>query len=247
MAQTSNTDFSTSAPTTEAALVLPDSPGTVSSSMIFDHTKPEFSFAAAQNQAPTGQGVKAGRLDKYIEPGESVPTLRIGDKVLLGIKDSASPLAAIGWVLSAGYSQAIDSNPKYGTNGRAYAQRLGAAAARSSSEGIFSDSIMASILHEDPRYYKMGNRSGIMKRAGYAASRVIITRTDGGRHTLNISYLSGNLAGAALTQAYYPSSGRGFDEVMKTYGGSIAGGALGFLSSEFLSDALELVHLKKNK
>jgi hypothetical protein len=186
----------------------------------------------------------AGHLDKYIEPGERVPTLRVGDKILLGFKDSISPLSAAGWVLSAGWEQLVNGSPNYGTNGKAFAQRLGASAARDVSEGIFTDSVMSSVLHEDPRYYKMGSGHNVIKRAAYAATRTIITRTDGGHTTINLAFLSGNLAGAALTQAYYPPVNRGFTQVLQTYGGSIGGGALGFLASEFLGDIFHAMHHK---
>jgi hypothetical protein len=189
----------------------------------------------------------AGHLDKYIEPGQRVPTLRIGDKVLLGIRNSATPLAPAGWLLVAGYSQVINSTPNYGTDGKAFAQRLGAAAARGSSESIFADSIMASVLHEDPRYYKMGPQHSFFQRTVYSVTRVLITRTDGGRTTPNLSFLSGNLAAAALTQAYYPAVDRGFRPVLKTYGGAVAGGALTYLGREFFGDARDWFQRRKSK
>ena len=240
----------------EAALALPDSPGSVSSStpagLDLVPAAPGLSAAGRydgrfQTILGSTNGVVAGHLTKYIEPGQQAPTLRIGDKILLGIKDSASPLSAAGWLLSAGYSQAVNGSPNYGTNGKAFVQRLGASAARNVSEGIFSDSVMASVLHEDPRYYKMGKGHNVFKRALYAGTRPIITRTDGGRQTINFAYISGNLAGAALTQAYYPPVNRGATQVMQTWGGSIGGGAVGFLASEFLSDILQSVHLQHPK
>ena len=98
----------------------------------------------------------ASRTDKYIAPGQPAPELTAGNKIFLGLKDSVSPLAAFGWLISAGYEQATNGSPNYGGNAKGFAQRLGASAARASSESIFSDSIAASILHEDPRYYRMG-------------------------------------------------------------------------------------------
>lgn len=118
---------------------------------------------------------------------------------------------------------------------------------RDSSEGIFTDAIMASVLHEDPRYYKMGPGHNFFKRAVYAVTRPLITRTDGGRTTVNIALLSGNLAGSALTQAYYPPVNRGFSQTMQTFGGSIGGSAVGFVVSEFLGDTLRTLGLKKSE
>jgi hypothetical protein len=189
----------------------------------------------------------ASHVQKYIEPGQQAPRLIVGDKILIGLRDAASPLTAAGWVVSSGYSQAIDTTPNYGRNGKAYAQRLGAAAARSSSEGIFSDAVLAPILHEDPRYYKLGDGHSFGRRAVYAITRTVLTRTDGGGSTVNFSLLGGNLAGSAMTQAYYPPQNRGFGETMKTYGLSVGGSAFRFLVAEFLDDTLEAVHLKKSQ
>jgi len=242
-----NSQIASSSSIADAVVWLPDSPGSVSPSRFESSSlhSDRDSFAGGFQNLPPSNGVVAGHLDKYIKPGQQVPKLRPGDKILLGFKDSIGPLSAAGWVLSATWEQLTNSSPNYGTGGKAFAQRLGASTARDISEGIFSDSVMSTVLHEDPRYYKMGDRHNVFKRALYAATRPIITRTDGGRTTLNLAYLSGNLAGAALTQAYYPPVNRGFTQVLETYGSSIGGGALGFLSSEFLDDILISIHLEK--
>jgi hypothetical protein len=187
----------------------------------------------------------ASHTDKYIAPGQPVPTLTVGNKVLLGIKDAVSPFSAIGWVLSAGYEQATNGSPNYGTNSTAFAQRFGAATARDVSEGIFSDSIMASVLHEDPRYYRMGPGHNLIHRLVYAGTRTIITRTDNGRTTPNFAFLAGNLGGSYLTKTYYPALNQTNTEVFKTFGGSIGGSALGFVASEFISGAFNIFHNSK--
>ena len=226
------------------ATTLPNSPGAT----LF--AEKESSSSISPNPvdfgtpSPVSQPM-ASTTDKYIAPGQSVPTLTVGNKIALGIKDAISPFSAIGWAISAGYAQGLDNSPNYGTNGKAFAQRFGASAARATSEGIFSDSIMASVLHEDPRYYRMGPGHNVLKRAAYAGTRAIITRTDSGRTTPNFALLSGNLAGSYLTKAYYPPLNQSNTEVFKTFGGSIGGSALGFVVSEFLSGALNIFHSSK--
>jgi hypothetical protein len=187
----------------------------------------------------------ASHWDKVVRPRQQAPHLTGKDKFVLGIRDSFTPYSMAGWFLSAGYSHLTNGQPNYGTDKGAFGQRLGAAAIRDTSENIFSTSVMATVLHEDPRYYVMGHSHGIAKRALYAATRVLITRTDGGRETVNLALLSGNLAGAALTNAYYPPLNHGAKQTMLIFGSSVGGSALGFGVSEFLGDALELVHLKK--
>lgn len=188
----------------------------------------------------------AGPLDDTIDTGETAPRLRVGDKILMGMRSSVTPFAALGWVVSAGYEQATNGSPNYGQTGKGFAQRLGAAAARDSSETIFSTSVMAPILHEDPRYYRMGAGHNVIHRAFYAATRTLVTRTDGGRTTANFAFLTGNLEGSALTQLYYPPGNRNLGEVLSTFGGSIGGSALGNLVTEFIGGSGSILHLKKD-
>ena len=225
---------------------LPDAPEAASSSV---------SGTAAELQPVGAPGSStprvAGKYDTVILPGQTAARLTAHDKVIFGIKDSISPFSAAGWVLSAAYEQVTDGSPNYGTlgntqTGKSFAQRLGAAAARDTSETIFSESILAPVFHEDPRYYAQTNRK-FFYRVFYAGTRPIFTRTDGGKTTINLSQLGGNLAGSALTQAYYPPLNRGFDEVLKTFGGSIGGSAVGDLASEFLPGLLETFHFKKRQ
>jgi hypothetical protein len=230
----------------DAMLVLPDAPDAVSSSAtghLFSAKSAE--DALGTNATPRTVPEVASRTRKDIAPGQQAPRLTIGDKVLLGFRSSVTPFSMLGWAFSAGFSQARDGSPNYGTNGKAFAQRLGASAARNESEGVFSDALMAPLFHEDPRYYEMGPGHSFGKRLFYAATRTIITRTDDGRATPNFALLSGNVAGAALTNAYYPSQNRGFGNTAVTFGSSIGGSAIGYIVTEFYDDALQVVHLRK--
>lgn len=184
-----------------------------------------------------------------IQPGEIAPKLTMAQQSLLGVRSAFTPLSMSGWFFAAGWSHVIDSTPNYGRDSEAFAQRLGAAAARGTSESIFSRAVFAPVLHEDARYYIMGKSSGqgFWKRTAYAGSRVFITRTNDGKATPNISLLAGNLAASALTVTYYPERDTTGGQIGKTFGGSLAGAAIGFIANEFLDDALELAHLKKRE
>jgi len=151
------------------------------------------------------------------------------------------------WLASAGWGQLTNGAPNYGTDKGAFGERLGAAAIRDVSEDFLSTAVMASAFHQDPRYYKMGRHHRIGRRIVYAATRAIIARSDSGRMEPNYSLLAGNLAGSILTNAYYPASNHGFKETSEIFFGSVGGSALGFGISEFLSDGLAIVHLKKSE
>ena len=59
------------------------------------------------------------------------------------------------------------------------------------------------LLRQDPRYHPSTSDS-ILGRAAYAASRVLLTRNDSGKESLNTSYFLGVLTSAALATAYRP-------------------------------------------
>ena len=66
------------------------------------------------------------------------------------------------------------------------------------------DAIMPTIVHQDERYYAMGE-GRILKRAIYAASRELITPDYHGKNTFNVSEILGRGASQAISLAYYPS------------------------------------------
>ncbi|MEO8027260.1 MAG: hypothetical protein ABI823_12345 [Bryobacteraceae bacterium] len=68
-----------------------------------------------------------------------------------------------------------------------------------------TEAILPSLLHEDPRFFRIGTGS-VLRRAAYASSRVLIVRTDSGRWRFNFSEILGNSGVIAATSAYYPES-----------------------------------------
>ena len=223
----------------DAAALLPEAP----SSVVFSSSVPADTEDAAGAFDPRPTAVKqpvAKRYQTVILPGQTAPHLSVTDKVISSGISSVSPAAVGGWIISAAYEQATNGTPNYPQTGKGFAQRLGAASARSTSETVFGNGVIAAITHEDPRYYKLGSGHNFIARVFYAGTRPILTRTDGGRQTLNLWDLGGDLSGSALTPVYYPSINRSFNEVLKTFGGSVGGDALGFLVSEFFGN---LVHI----
>ncbi|MEO6805859.1 MAG: hypothetical protein ABI286_09085 [Edaphobacter sp.] len=238
---------------------LPDSPGYLASSSRETADSLEDSNGESLNNEdsnndqqtnPSPGSAKArtrqsAHLQMTIAPNEIAAPMPVRDKVVGGLKSSVGLFSMAGWVASAGWTQITNGSPNYGTDKGAFGQRLAASAVRNVSENIFTDCIFAPVFHEDPRYYVMGRGNNVFKRAIYAATRAVVTRTDSGHTTPNFALLAGNAAGSALTVTYYPAKNTTFTEVAQTFGGSLGGSALGFVVTEFIGDAMELVHLKK--
>jgi hypothetical protein len=249
----------TSPPTTPASnfvanfsLQLPDSPGFLlnSSSYATDTSADPDDLDAPQIAGLSAPGPSArtrhsSRFAWAIAPDEIAQPMSAHDKIVGGLRHSVSLFSASGWLSSAGWAQLNNGIPNYGTDKGAFGERLGTAVIHGTSNGIFSSSIFAPVFHEDPRYYIMGRGNNFFKRAIYAATRTIITRTDDGHATPNFALWAGNAGGAALTVTYFPAQNTSSKEVAKTFGTSLGGSTVGFVVREFIGDALVYAHLKK--
>jgi len=138
------------------------------------------------------------------------------DKFMLAVNNSVS-LSSIGAELvGAAYGQAIDSPEGYGQGGEGFAKRFGSGLARSASDNLFGTFLIASVLHEDPRFYVKKDLS-FSATVKYSAIRVAITRSDSGERTVNFSGLLGPLAAEVLANTYFPEDSRGFDSTAIRY------------------------------
>ena len=146
--------------------------------------------------------------------------LSVWQKFKLAANNSIS-LATIGAALAgAGYGQAINSPKGYGQGGEGYAKRFGADMARSASANLFGTFLIASALHEDPRFYVKKHYT-FKQSVKYAATRVVFTRSDSGERVVSFADLLGPLAGEALADTYYPEGNRGVSSTFIRYGADI--------------------------
>jgi hypothetical protein len=120
-------------------------------------------------------------------------------------------------LLAAGFSQAINSASGYGQGVDGYAKRFGADMARSASDNLFGTFLIASALHEDPRFYV---KKGLTPKQSvkYAAQRLVYTRSDSGDRVINFDGLLGPLASEGLANTYYPKTNRGVGNIFVRYG-----------------------------
>ena len=135
-------------------------------------------------------------------------------KILIGLKDSFDwPVYLTGGAFAALY-QIENQNPSFGQGMKGYARRYGTALADQVIGNMMTESFMPSLLHQDPRYFRIGkSHGGKLYRIGYAASRIFITRTDSGGRQFNYSEWLGNAAAVAISNAYYPDTRTAGDNI----------------------------------
>lgn len=125
------------------------------------------------------------------DPTAPYVPLPMHDKWKLFMKESVDPFSFFSSAAGAGMSQWHNDDPKYGHGFAPYMQRFGAAQADLTSQNFFQDAVLASLFHEDPRYFRKGPGSTVIHRIGYAMSRAAITRRDSGNDSLNFSGILG--------------------------------------------------------
>jgi hypothetical protein len=189
-------------------------------------------------QRPDAQRI-LGLIPNYQTVSDStrpVAPLTVKEKFQLFVRSTVDPFVLGDVAMGAALSHATRGVPDYGSDRGALGARLGAAYADITSQGALTGAVFPALLHQDPRYFRLGPRAGVLKRIGYSLSRVAVIRTDSGKQAPNWSFLLGTAAAIGLSNVWYPPGDRSTD-VMATRGFAITlGSATGNLLPEFWPD-----------
>jgi hypothetical protein len=139
---------------------------------------------------------------RAVSANTQLPPLTIEKKFWLATQDTFdySNFLMVGGL--AGIAMAQKSQPSFGQGAAGYGRYYWHVFADGGIENYMTEAIVPTLTREDPRYYTLG-RGPILKRTGYALSRLLITRTDGGKKTFNISEVVGAGAAAGIANTYY--------------------------------------------
>ena len=196
--------------------------------------------------APSPEPVQPSRSDTHIfgivpeydavnEPVQHYTPITPGQKFWIAAHDGFDPFSWVTTGLFAGVAQWHNQSREFGQGAQGYAKRYGAAFADGAIANFMSEAILPSLLHEDPRYFRLGQGS-FFHRVGYTISRELITRRDSGAACFNISEIAGNLGAAALSNLYYPPSERSAGETMERFAVNIVSDAGFNVLKEFWPD-----------
>jgi hypothetical protein len=97
--------------------------------------------------------------------------------------------------------------------------------------------LLPSTLHEDTRFYALGNEHSIPIRALYVISRQGVAKTYGGRQTPNIAGLGGKALAQVFSRFYYPPSATSFAVLASKFGYSVMRDVIFSSIREFYPDA----------
>lgn len=142
-------------------------------------------------------------------------------KFELFVDNSISLHALTGAAFGAGLAQAVDTPRGFGQGGDGYAKRFGSSMARLASSNFFGTFVLASALHQDPRFFPRQEPT-FARSVKYSLERVVITRNDNGKDVKNWSGLLGPLLSEGLANAYWPEQDRTAGQTFQRYGIDLA-------------------------
>ena len=162
----------------------------------------------------------------------STERLSSWQKFELSVDNSVSVDAMTWSALGALVGQADNSPTGFNQGWNGYGKRFGADLARESSGEIFGTFVLASALHEDPRFYAEIN-PGFFHAMKYSVQRVFVMQSDDGRTVVSWSRLGGPLMAEGLANVYYPDRNRTVGDTLFRYGLDLASRAGGNMLREY--------------
>jgi hypothetical protein len=190
-----------------------------------------------------------GVLPNYRTADGSVPFVPISTKrkFYIAFKDSFDypvyPLSAA----FAGLYQLDNQNPSFGQGLKGYGKRFATSYADQAIGNMMTEAIFPALLHQDPRYFRIGEAGGSgWQRTRYALTRVFVARNDHGQSRFNYSEWLGNGATVAISNLYYPSDTRDFADNIQKLGVQVATDAFSQVLKEFWPDWKRKLFKKKS-
>ena len=160
-------------------------------------------------------------------------------KFSLFLRQTYSPYTFAAAGFEATWAQMWAQWPEYGGGMQGWGKRFGATLADTESRRLVRSFLLSTLFHQDPRYFP-SDRKSLLGRAWYAATRVVITRSDTGRSEFNSSELFGALTVSSLQNAYYPAPSRTFGDTMSRFAEALGSDATSYVLNELTPDLKRL-------
>lgn len=172
---------------------------------------------------------------RAVSTDTKLPPQTLKEKFITTTQDSFDYSAIVIPTVLAGYNMGLKATPEFGQGTAGYGRYWWHSAVDQTTENYFVEFVFPVLTHEDSRYYTLGKGS-FLKRTGYAVSRAVVTRSDAGKSTFNVSEVLGAGASAGLANAYYPARERNFPNTATNWGLDVGIDAFTFVLKEFWPD-----------
>jgi hypothetical protein len=167
--------------------------------------------------------------------GDAV-SLTPAEKVRLAFRSTIDPYTFALAFIVAGLGEAKGDDPRFGWGPEGYAKRSGAAYLDAFDGTMIGNAFLPVILHQDPRYFRLGHGSA-SHRFFYAVATSFICKHDNtGKWEPNYSNVGGNIISGAISNVYYPDSKNGIAQTFEAGLTVTLEGTFGATLQEFWPD-----------
>ena len=136
-------------------------------------------------------------------------SLTVGQKFRLAFNTMTDSVQFATAGVLALYSQADGTNDTYGGGIGGFAKRFGASYADNFDGTMLGNAVFPSLLHQDPRYFRLGYGSKTHRLLYALATNVICRHDNTGKWEPNYSNVLGNIAAGGISNLYAPADERG--------------------------------------
>jgi hypothetical protein len=159
-----------------------------------------------------------------------------GQKMKLAFASAIDPFTFAAAFMVAGLHEGLNEDPGFGWGAEGYFKRSGAAYLDSFNGTMIGNGILPSILHQDPRYFRLGHGS-TSHRLFYAIATSYVAKHDNtGKWEPNYSNIGGNIIAGAISNLYYPSQNSGWGQTITNGLIVTTEGTIGGVFNEFWPD-----------
>jgi len=162
-------------------------------------------------------------------------SLTAGQKIGLAFRSATDPVTLAAGSLAAGYHEALGDDAGFGWGAEGYFKRSDAAYLDAFDGNIIGNGFLPALLHQDPRYFRMGHGT-IRHRILYALAAQVVCRHDNTGKWEPKSKVGGNIIAGAISNLYYPSQNSGWGQTISNGTIVTAEGGIGSIFQELWPD-----------
>lgn len=179
-----------------------------------------------------------------VKSADKLPPLSASEKFKTEVRSQFDKFEYPWYGTLAAISQAENSERQFGQGLAGYSKRYGTTFGDGAIENFLVAAALPSMLREDPRYFRSDTGS-FVRRAGYAVSRIFITRTDSGRTEFNYSEILGSgFAAGISTYTFHPRADRTLPNAASVWGTQVGLDTFTLVVKEFWPDIHRKLHHK---
>jgi hypothetical protein len=163
-------------------------------------------------------------------------SMTAGQKISLAFRSAVDPYTFGIAFIVAGIDETHGDEAGFKWGPQGYFERSGAAYLDAFDGAMIGNGILPAVLHQDPRYFRLGHGS-FHHRFFYAIATSYICKHDNThRWEPNYSNVGGNIIAGAISNLYYPGSNSGWGQTITTGLVVTTEGTFGGVLQEFWPD-----------